>query len=63
MHFLFTDDLDRAFVIASKGVSGEWAKLYRSLPFFPNRGENNLDEDIDQIKKVLGYNFNQISEL
>ena len=50
--FVFVDDLDKASEIVAHLVGPDWPKVYRALPFFPYRGEERLDADVDAIIKV-----------
>ncbi|XP_046347125.2 uncharacterized protein LOC124127798 [Haliotis rufescens] len=47
-----TDKLERACRITAAWVEGDWVKLYRSLPFYPARGEETVGADIDNIFKT-----------
>lgn len=45
------DKLEKATQIVAANIEQDWMKLYRNLPFFPPRGEQNLQNDIDEIWK------------
>ncbi|XP_074657213.1 uncharacterized protein LOC141910378 [Tubulanus polymorphus] len=43
------DALDRAIRVAARFIDKDWIVLYRSLPFFPTRGDELLSSDIADI--------------
>ncbi|KAL5006852.1 hypothetical protein ScPMuIL_015658 [Solemya velum] len=43
------DKLEKATRVTAGSIEGDWVKLYRNLPFYPARGEENLKTDIDEI--------------
>ncbi|CAH1788400.1 unnamed protein product [Owenia fusiformis] len=43
------DPLDVAITKVTKTIEGDWQKLYRFLPFYPPRGEETIQGDIDDI--------------
>ncbi|OWF41034.1 uncharacterized protein LOC110463013 [Mizuhopecten yessoensis] len=47
------DKLERASRVVSIHIDGEWPKLYRALPFYPPRGDENVRMDIDEIGRVF----------
>ena len=51
IYIIITDPLDRATHIASKHIDNNWTELYRQLPFYPERGEFDKDDDVDRVNK------------
>ena len=47
-----SDALERAFDIVAENIGSDWSRLYRTLAFFPVRGRDNLDADINDIVQV-----------
>ena len=47
-----SDALERAFDIVAENIGSDWSRLYRTLAFFPTRGRDNLDADINDIVQV-----------
>ena len=49
LNVVFSDTLDRACAVVAQTISGDWCRLYRSLPFLPSRGQCNIESDIEKI--------------
>ncbi|XP_033762334.1 myosin-4-like [Pecten maximus] len=47
------DKLERASRVAATHIDVDWPKLYRVLPFYPPRGDENVRIDIDEIGRVF----------
>ncbi|XP_069110538.1 synaptonemal complex protein 1-like [Argopecten irradians] len=47
------DKLERASRVAAAHIDVDWPKLYRVLPFYPPRGDENVRMDIDEIGRVF----------
>ena len=46
-----TDLLERLMKVVSKRIDHDWMKLYRCLPFYPPRGQANIEADIDEVSR------------
>ncbi|XP_060066325.1 uncharacterized protein LOC132546619 [Ylistrum balloti] len=47
------DKLERASRVTAIHIDTDWPKLYRVLPFYPPRGDENVRMDIDEIGRVF----------
>ena len=43
------DDLSACLSLISKMLEADWVKLYYQLPFYPERGAENIKKDIDDV--------------
>ena len=50
------DPLAIAIKITAQHIESDWQRLYRSLPFYPPRGKQNIDEDI--VKTIHAHDRN-----
>lgn len=54
VNFLFNSDkLEKATRVTATLIDKDWIPLYRTLPFHPPRGEENLRVDIDDITNTF----------
>ncbi|ELU00783.1 hypothetical protein CAPTEDRAFT_190615 [Capitella teleta] len=53
------DSLDRACSLVAQLIVHDWPRLYRCLPFYPARGQANMDTDVSNLVQ-LNYRANDI---
>ncbi len=49
LSFLFPDPFEKACFAVAMYIETDWPKLYRALPFHPQRGKNTIDQDIGEL--------------
>ena len=50
---LILDNFGKCIEIVSNMVENDWMKLYYKLPFYPERGAENIKKDIDDVYSQL----------
>ena len=49
MLYVFKDNFSTCIEIVANMLEKDWIKLYYKLPFYPERGLENIKKDIDDV--------------
>ena len=55
------DPFERACAVVCAEINGDWARLYRCLPWHPPRGEATIDRDIEEFATTAGRIGHQVT--
>ena len=48
-----TDPFEKVCQLVARHIENDWPRLYRSLPFYPPRGNNTIDRDVYELTTLV----------